>query len=70
MPHSHQDAFCDVKAEEHYSEDEAFVQNGIDERLIAKSRPQVKILTDKQNLGENERVDHRKGVFLIIQMVL
>jgi hypothetical protein len=70
MPDSHQNALHDVKAEEHHGKDEALVQDGIEERLILEPRSKVKMLTDEQDLCENERVNNREGVLRIIQMAL
>lgn len=55
MPYSHHDALHDVKADEHQTEDEAFVQNRVDERLSFEPPSKVKLLTYEQDLGEHER---------------
>src|ERR1700730_275383 len=70
VPHSDQDTLYYVKANEHHREDETFVQDRIYERLMVKPRSKVKMLADKQDLCENERVDNCEGVFRIIQMPL
>ena len=70
MQHSHHDALYDVKGDEHDGEDEAFMKDRVDERSIPKPRAKAKVFGSEQDFGENERVDERKGVLLIIQMVL
>src|SRR5215472_104595 len=70
MPHSHHHALYDVKRNEHHGEDEAFMQDRIDERLMAKPRSKMKMFSGEQHLCENERVNERKCVLLVIQMTL
>jgi hypothetical protein len=59
-----------VKANEHDGEDEAFVQDRIDEWLIFKPLSKVEVLRDEQDFRENQRIDNRKSVLLVIQMTL
>jgi len=70
MPHPYHDAFYDVKGDEHYGEDEAFVKDRVNERFIFKPRSKTKVFGSEQDLCKNERIDNRKGVLLIIQMTL
>jgi hypothetical protein len=70
MPKPHRNALDDVETNEHHGKNQAFVQDGIDERPMLKPRSQMKMLTDEQDLCKNEGVDNRKGVFLSVQVML
>jgi hypothetical protein len=70
MPHSHHDALYDVKRDEHHREEEAFMKDRVDERFVTKPRSQTKMFGSEQNLCEDERVNERKRVLLVIQMML
>jgi hypothetical protein len=55
-----------VKANKHDGEDEAFVQDRIDERLIFKPLSKVEVLRHEQDFRENQRIDNRKSVLLFV----
>jgi len=59
-----------MKRDKQQAEDEALMKEGIDERLIAKPRSKLKVFAKEQDLCENERIDNRKAVFLVVQMTL
>lgn len=70
MPHSHHSALYDVKGDEHQGEDEAFVKDRVDERFMTKARSEAEVFGGEEDLCEDERVDDRKGVLLVVQMML
>lgn len=46
------------------------MEDRVDERLVTKPSAEAKVFTDQEDLCENERIDNRKGMLLIIQMAL
>ena len=46
MPYADRDGLDDVKADEHYAEDEALVKNGINERSMAETGSQFELFTN------------------------
>ena len=46
------------------------MKDRVDERFVTKPRSQTKMFGSEQNLCEDERVNERKRVLLVIQMML
>ena len=70
VPHSYQNALGNVKTNEQHRKNEALVQDRIDEWPIFESRSKVKMLTDEQDFSKDQRIDNRKRVLRVVQMVL
>lgn len=57
-----------MESDDHQSKEETLVQDRIDERLVPEPCSEVKVLSEKQNLCEDKRIDKRKGMLPIVQV--
>ena len=70
VPNTYEHALYYVETNEHHGKDETFMKDGIDERLIVEARSNPKMLTNEEDLGEDEGVHYGKRVLRVIQMML
>jgi hypothetical protein len=69
MPKPDQHRFYDVEPDQDQSKNEGLVKDRVDEWFMAEASPKAEMLTNQKNFREDERVDNRKGVFRIIDVV-